>query len=277
MTLLDWLIARYPNAKRQNLKRMVEAGRVTIDGTPATRLKQPIADGAVVRVNEKSPAQRPPVTVEPPKLFEIVFEDADVLVINKPAGLLTSTVPREKRPTALAAVRRYIEQFDPKAQVGLIHRLDRDAAGLLVFSKSHLAYESLKTQFFKHTVTRVYTAIVRGAPTPRNGTIDTHLVERADGTVYSTKRHGQGQRAVTEYETIHHADGRSTLRVTLRTGRKHQIRVHLSERGLPIIGDEVYGGPDPAGLRLAAVMLEFDHPRSGKRLTFQIKPPWPDA
>jgi 23S rRNA pseudouridine1911/1915/1917 synthase len=275
MNLQDWLVHRFPTAKRQTLKRMIEAGRVIVDGKPARTLRQELPDGVSVQLD-----QRPRHGSDSPDIsrlrsqLSIAFEDADLLVINKPAGLLTSTVPKEKRATALAAVRRYLVLTDPKARIGLIHRLDRDASGLLVFSKSHLAYESLKTQFFKHTVTRIYTAIVCGAPTPPAGTIESHLVERADGTVYSTPRRGQGQPAVTHYQTIDQANGQSKLQVTLMTGRKHQIRVHLSERGAPIVGDGVYGQTDKGGLRLAATTLEFDHPRTGKRVKFQIAPPW---
>jgi len=161
----------------------------------------------------------------------------------------------------------------------LIHRLDRDASGLLVFSKNHAAYRSLKQQFFDHTVERVYTAVVHGVPTPRSGRIESRLVERADGTVYSTPRPDAGQRAVTDYETLDHRRGRSVLRVKLHTGRKHQIRVHLSERGVPIVGDPVYLPRDgrkvesAPRLLLAATKLSLTHPRTGKRLTFEVPPP----
>jgi 23S rRNA pseudouridine1911/1915/1917 synthase len=207
--------------------------------------------------------------------FEIVFEDRDLLVVNKPAGLLTSTVPRERRPTLLAAVRQYVQTREPRARVGLIHRLDRDACGLLVFSKSDAAYQSLKRQFFVHSVSRVYTAVVHGVPTPRSGRIGTRLVERADGTVHSTKQPGRGELAVSEYETIRQEGKRSVLKVTLQTGRKHQIRVHLSERAVPIVGDPVYGsGKDAGPMLLSATTLALDHPRTGKRVTFRIDPPW---
>ena len=281
-TLLDWLLVRYPAAKRQTLKRMAEEGRVTVNGRPARRLKDELPDGAEVRVDERPAKASPAAKTAPAALpFDVVHEDADVLVVNKPAGLLTSTVPREPRPTLLAAVRAYVAATDPAARLGLVHRLDRDASGLLVFSKSDLAYKSLKTQFFVHSVTRVYTAVVRGVPTPREGTVDTRLVERGDGTVYSTTVPGKGQRAVTEYKTVAEETSRRAageprrclVTVKLRTGRKHQIRVHLSERGTPIVGDEVYGRPDPLGLRLAATTLAFDHPRTGERVTFQVAPP----
>lgn len=274
-TLLDWLTARYPTAKRQTLKRMVEAGRVTINGRRATKLKDSVADDDDVRVSERAkPAQGPARTERLP--FRIVFEDANVLVVVKPAGLLTSTVPREPRPTLLAAVRDYVAQTDLKSRVGLIHRLDRDASGLLIFSKSDDAYRSLKRQFFDHTVGRTYTAVVEGVPNPRSGRIRSRLIERADGTMRPATQPGKGDLAITDFEMIAQAGERSVLRVTLQTGRKHQIRAHLAGRGCPIVGDAMYGAKSHTGpLMLAATALEFDHPRTGMRLKFESPPPWP--
>ena len=208
------------------------------------------------------------------RLRGIVYEDQDILVIDKPAGLLTSTVPREKRPTLLAQVREYVHRQDPRALVGLIHRLDREASGLLVFSKNDRAYRSLKSQFFHHTVMREYRAVVHGRPKPPAGRIESRLVERADGTVHSTRQHGKGQRAVSEYEVINSAGRLSLLRVILHTGRKHQIRVHLRERGNPVVGDILYGPQDGAvRLMLAATRLTFIHPRTGSEMTFRLPLP----
>jgi 23S rRNA pseudouridine1911/1915/1917 synthase len=204
--------------------------------------------------------------------WKVVYEDRDLLVVSKPPGLLTSTVPREKRPTLLALVRQYVAEHDRRARVGLIHRLDRDAQGLLVFSKCNEAYQSLKSQFFHHTVKRAYMAVVQGTPRQKAGTIRSRLIERADGTVYSTDRPSAGDMAMTEYATLSSSGNRSILRVVLQTGRKHQVRVHLSERGTPVIGDSMYGRPDPAGLHLAATELAFDHPRTGERVEFKYTP-----
>jgi 23S rRNA pseudouridine1911/1915/1917 synthase len=282
-TLLDWLCHRYPAAKRQTLRRMVQAGRVRVNGRLATKAGQTVASSDEVLVAERrEPKKGNPAPRSAPTRsvrLRIIYEDADLLVVDKPPGLLTSTVPRERRPTLLAMVRQHVEAgSDRAARVGLIHRLDRDAAGLLVFSKNHEAYRSLKQQFFDHTVERIYTAVVHGVPTPRQGRIESRLVERADGTVHSSRRPGQGQIAVTEYEVMEEGRGRCLVRVKLHTGRKHQIRVHLSERGTPIVGDTMYGRADQgpgARLHLAATKLAFTHPRTGERLTFELpRPTW---
>ncbi|MDB5331287.1 MAG: RluA family pseudouridine synthase [Phycisphaerales bacterium] len=270
-TLLDWLTKRYPTAKRQTLKRMVEAGRVSVNARRARTLKDPLAEGDAVAVDER-PAARVPVM---PAGLRIVFEDADILVVDKPTGLLTSTTPRELRPTLLAKVREYVLANEPRARVGLIHRLDRDASGLLIFSKSDLAYQSLKTQFYQHTVRREYTAVVHGTPQASKGRIESNLVERTDGSVHSTRQIGKGEAAITQYEVLKSAGGLSLLRVNLKTGRKHQIRVHLSERSTPIVGDSVYGNEKKLAprLMLAATRLVIQHPRDGKEMAFEIPMP----
>jgi 23S rRNA pseudouridine1911/1915/1917 synthase len=275
MTLLEWLEQRYPTAKRQTLKRMVEAGRVRVDGRLAERLKQELAEACTVQVDE-SPQKREPATT--PTSLDIVHEDADLLVVNKPAGLLTSTVPREPRPTLLAQVREYVGARERTARVGLIHRLDRDASGLLVFSKNDAAYESLKRQFFNHSVDRVYAAVVEGLPPEPKGTIRSKLVELPNGNVVVTRQPDKGQIAVTEYVVMRHertpAGERSLLRVKLQTGRKHQIRAQLASRGTPIVNDPLYGEQKPSGrLMLAAILLSLRHPGTHKRMTWELPIP----
>jgi 23S rRNA pseudouridine1911/1915/1917 synthase len=270
MLLLDWLLHRYPRAKRQTLKRMVQTGRVTVNAEPARKLKHELAANDVVGVSDRVPQEHAPRA----SALQIVYEDQDILVINKPPGLLTSTTSQEHRPTALARVREYLGK-DRLVRIGLIHRLDRDASGLLVFSKNAPAYQRLKRQFFHHTAQRIYAAVVEGLPKQKTGRIESRLVEWADGSVHSTRRADQGQQAVTEYKVMSQAGNRALLRVKLHTGRKHQIRAHLSARGTPIVGDKVYGGKVSVGTRLmlAATELSLDHPHSGKRMTFKIEIP----
>ena len=274
-SLLDWLLRQHPLAKRQTLKRMVQAGRVRVNGRRAGRLSQPLAPSDVVEVAGRQSAEPSKAISDAGLSFEILHEDADLLVVNKPAGLLTSTVPRERRPTLLADVRAYVAQREPRARVGLIHRLDRDASGLLIFSKNDAAYQSLKSQFFHHSVTREYLAVVRGTPNPSSDRIENRLSERTDGTVHATRQAGRGQVAISEYQVLNTQKRLSLVRVTLHTGRKHQIRVHLAGRGTPVVGDAVYGPPGqtPSRLMLAAVRLVTTHPATGKPLQFQLPAP----
>jgi 23S rRNA pseudouridine1911/1915/1917 synthase len=266
MTLNDRLRQDFPEAKQQTLKRMVQNRRVRINGIPALRLNQELKPKDQITVD--APVKE---LIRAPRLpFAIIHEDQDILVIDKPPGLLTSTVPRESRPTAIAAVREYLSITDPAARAGLIHRLDRDASGLLVFSKNNLAFDSLKKQFFHHTVSRFYHAIV--SPPPKTSArIESFLVERADGSVHTAHVPGRGQRAITTFDVAKRRGQFALLRIKLHTGRKHQIRVHLSEFGSPVLGDTQYGGkPHKKGIMLAAVELAFDHPCTGTRIVFAI-------
>jgi 23S rRNA pseudouridine1911/1915/1917 synthase len=270
-SLLQWLIRKFPNAKRQTLRRMVQGRRVLVGGEPARDIQQLLAADSVVEVLSSRGSARRTKSGS----LQIVYEDADMLVLNKPPGLLTSTVPRERRPTLLAKVQAYLAEAEPRARVGLIHRLDRDASGLLIFSKNDRAYRSLKSQFFEHTVDREYAVVVHGTPEPAKDHISSRLVERADGIVYSTRQRGRGELAVTDYEVIQTRGARSLLRVMLQTGKKHQIRVHLSERGNPVVGDVLYGKEkQKAGrLLLLARRLAIAHPRTGKTMTFELPLP----
>jgi RluA family pseudouridine synthase len=266
-TLLDWLTVAYPQSTRSTLRRMLEAGRVTVNGKRAANAKVPIKETDVVQVADR-PSRRGNAPDQGLQPLTLVFEDADLLVVDKPAGLLTSTNPREKRPTAIAIVQRYLGD---RTKAGLIHRLDRDASGLLVFAKNQPAFESLKSQFFHHTVRRVYDAVVHGV-VKQGGTIDSLLVENLEGKVFVTKDPRKGQRAVTHYEVVEATANTTRLQVRLETGRKHQIRAHLASRGHPIVGDVVYGPQPPKSeqLQLRAIELDLDHPRTGKRVEFRV-------
>ncbi len=291
-TVLDHLLARFPDAKRTTLRRMLAEGRVRVNGQVAKSLKQELEDGVAIEVSDRpagaSPARAPGARPGKPGRSRralgggarVIYEDADLLVVHKPAGLLTSTTPREKRPTLLKLVRAYLEaepleKATQRVRLGLIHRLDREASGLLVFSKNTAAYESLKDQFYRHTVERVYLAVVEGKPHPPKDRIETQLMELPDGRVVRTRLKGKGQRAVTDYEVLETRGERTLIQVTLQTGRKHQIRAHLSSRGWPIVGDAMYGASSAGEpLHLCAVRLGLVHPRTGAPMTWEIKPPF---
>lgn len=205
----------------------------------------------------------------------IVHEDDDILVVNKPPGMLTASGPHDERPTLWRTIQARAREQKWRKPMGIIHRLDRDASGLLVFSKCDDAYQSLKKQFFRHTVERIYMAIVSGVPKPAEGTIDYYIDEWKDGTVHRTRQHGRGERAISRYQTYSVTKKAALVRVKLETGRKHQIRVHLAGIGHPIMGDILYHQHAKRGtqLMLVAKRLCFEHPRTGKRMEFEVPLP----
>jgi 23S rRNA pseudouridine1911/1915/1917 synthase len=202
--------------------------------------------------------------------LHIVFEDDSVIVVDKPAGLLTMGTETERSNTLYATLRAYLNSKQPAEKVFIVHRLDREASGLLVFAKTVEAKEQLKNQFKDHSAGRVYTAVAEGRVLPEQFTIKTLLAENAAFRVYSTPNPRTGKPAVTHVRVLKRSAKTSLLEVRLETGRKHQIRVHLAERGHPIVGDKVYGGRNNVlgRLGLHGTHLEFDHPRSKTRLKF---------
>lgn len=302
MLLVEYLANRFPATRRTTFKRMLEARRITVNGKPARKLKLAISETDNVQVHDQPQgrvAEKPNLRKpRPVPLPPIVHEDEHLLVIDKPAGLLTSTTARERRTTLVAVLRDYLKQTSPQARLGIIHRLDRDASGLLVFSKSDLAYKSLKSQFFHHSVQRVYTAVIHGVPTPREGKMTQALRELPDGRVIPADEEHRGQSAVTLYKTLQthkvpkeqrmkpdaqkkHADKMdltqvSLVEVRLETGRKHQIRAHFAARNTPIVGDPMYGPQKKPEIRLmlAATTLGFTHPATEVEVTYTVPPPF---
>jgi len=191
--------------------------------------------------------------------FRVVHEDRDILVIDKPAGLLTSTVPREKPPDGAGggAAIRVGCRSTRESRVDTPAGSRRGRAARLLEESSGVCLP--ETAVFQTHGREDLSGGRERCATPRSGTIDTRLTERADGSVYSIKRPGGGERAITHYETISQGKGTSLLRVKLETGKKHQIRVHLAERGVPIVNDPMYGRDKPAGrLMLIAAELTID-------------------
>jgi len=202
--------------------------------------------------------------------LRLVFEDDCVIVVDKPAGLLTMGTDTERAKTVYAMLRSYTNAKKPAEKIFIVHRLDREASGLLVFAKTDQAKESLQNQFKDHSAGRVYTALAEGRVLPEQFTIRSLLTENSAFRVYSTKNASTGKAAVTHVRVLKRNAKTSMLEVRLETGRKHQIRVHLAERGHPISGDKVYGSRSNTlgRLGLHGTHLEFDHPRTKQRMRF---------
>jgi len=204
-----------------------------------------------------------------------VFEDETLIVVDKPAGLLTMATDTEKSKTIYAELRARAKSRKPPEKIFIVHRLDREASGLLVFAKTPAAKELLQNQFRDHSAGRTYTAVAEGRVTPDQFTIRSVLAENAAYRVYSTRKPGVGKPAVTHVRVLRRNQKTTLLEIRLETGRKHQIRVHLAERGHPIVGDAIYGRrSDRIGrLALHGSRLEFRHPRTGQRMRFESAAP----
>ena len=209
--------------------------------------------------------------------IKIVFEDDTLIVVDKPAGLLTMGTATERSRTVYAALRETANKKRPPEKIFVVHRLDREASGLLVFAKTIQAKEHLQNQFKDHSAGRRYVAVVEGRVAPDDFTIRTHLAENAAYRVYSTREPSAGKLAVTHVHVMKRNPRTTLIEVQLETGRKHQIRVHLAERGHPVAGDKTYGSRSNPIRRLAlhAAHLAFRHPRTGKRMTFDSRYPAP--
>jgi RluA family pseudouridine synthase len=214
--------------------------------------------------------ERPPVKFQP-KGLTVLYEDRDIIVVEKPSGLLSIGTDRDKSRTVHTILNEYVRKGDPRSRnrVYIVHRLDRETSGVLVLAKNEAAKTFLQGHW--QETDKHYLTVVHGLLTTKTGTISSYLAENSAFTVYSTSDPEVGKLSHTEYTVLKEARGLSLLEIHLLTGRKHQIRVHLSEKGHPVVGDKRYGtGMDAHGtLALHARSISFTHPVSGKRLTFE--------
>ncbi len=266
-------------------RALCESGRVRVDGAPALDGAVRVAKGARVEVDPTAPKRQKGVLPRE----SILHADADVLVVVKPAGVLTLPYEETDRDTLVDRTRAALRRMDRRTRdpmVGVVQRLDKDTTGVLVFARNMKAKRALEEQLRAHTVTRRYLAIAHGEV--RDARHETfHVQNRGDGLrgSWGTMPFHRGpppsdaKRAVTHIRMLERLTGATLVECRLETGRQHQIRIHLSEAGHPLVGEPVYVrgfvGPRIEAPRpmLHAVELAFDHPRTGGRVRFEAPPP----
>lgn len=270
-TLLEVLAQHFADPSKNTwskstLRQRLRLGYIEINGHPATRHDAPLSPGDVVEIHAKA---RGRATKHAAVALPVLFDDEQLLAIDKPAGLLSVSTNDERERTALALAREAASRPGRVADLWPVHRLDRETSGVLLFARSREARGRVQADW--HNAHKVYCAIVEGLPESAAATIDQPLWEDKNLHV-RVGAQADAKEARTRFETVQHGRGRSQLEVHLDTGRKHQIRAHLAWLGHPVVGDSRYGTAD-VRLCLHAQRLVLRHPTDGRELCIEAEVP----
>ena len=271
LPLMEFLINMRPDSKRGDIKKWMKYGHLKLNGTVTKAFDAEVKPGAVVEFNSTRPF---------PEFhhhrIEMVYEDDDVLVINKGYGLLSvPTLSHKKEDNAYEILRNYVKGVNPRNKLFIVHRLDRDTSGLMMFAKSEEAQNVLRHNWNNIILERLYVAVLEGNLEQDKGFVKSRLAENSQFVVYATDNPDEGRIAVTHYEVVGRGNGFTLAQFSLDTGRKNQIRVHAKQLGHPIAGDKKYGATKSPIHRLAlhARTLRFAHPVTRKDMNFETPIP----
>lgn len=277
-TLLEALSSHFPTSSRTTLRRMLQASRVRLDGVIVNAAQREVQTGQTITILPRDEA--PPIPAKKTaggRPIEVIFEDKDILILSKPAGLLTIATDKMEDDTLHSRALAHVKRGTVKAWAHIVHRLDKRTSGLLIFARHESAKAKLQTQFAERGVERIYFAVVEGH-IKGGGTIQNHLVEDERLRVRVCDPDKPGAReAITHWQAVASGKAHTLVRLDINTGRRHQIRVHMAELGFPLAGDADHGAQtDPLNrLCLHATKLGFDHPTSGKRHIHESEIPKP--
>lgn len=268
-TLLPFLLANVKGKSRNNVKSLLSRRLVAVDGVPVSQFDTPLAPGQQVSI---LPSSAPRADALP---FPILYEDEHLIVVNKPAKLLSVANDKEKTRTAYHMVTDYVKSRRVDDRIFVLHRLDRDTSGVLMFARDPETKELFQAKWNEIITRRGYLAVVEGVPKPERDTIRSYLVETDTHLSFSGHPGPNAKEAITSYEVKKAGGGYALLDINIETGRKNQIRVHMKELGCPVAGDKQYGArTNPIGrLCLHANELSFIHPATGEPVTFKAKMP----
>ncbi|MEW5921806.1 MAG: RluA family pseudouridine synthase [Bacillota bacterium] len=273
-----FLVGAAREISRSAVQKLCREGFVLVDGKEQQKTGLRLKEGQKVELTLPPP---PDAKAEPEKIpLDIVYEDRDLLVLNKSRGMVVHPAAGHQRGTLVNALLAHCSVLPPaweKSRPGIVHRLDKDTSGLLVVAKSEKAFRSLAQQLKDRKVKREYRAVVHGVPPQVQGTINASLGrDPRNRKKFAVVREGTGRRAVTHYRLLAKNGPFSVLSLHLETGRTHQIRVHLAYLGCPVVGDPLYGPQRSpyrqTGQLLHARKLGFLHPRNGEYLEFIVEP-----
>lgn len=267
-TLLPFLAACFPGKSRNYVKGILKRGQITVDGAPCTDYARALTPGQKV-----SMAKTAPNTFN--MGFPLLYEDDELIVIDKPAGMLAIATDSERENTAYHIVTQYVKAETRSARVFVVHRLDRETSGVMVLAKNERIKQQLQENWNDLVLRRGYTAVVEGKVSAAEGTVKSWLQQTKTFLVYSSRKEGEGKLAITHYKTLRVSDRYSLLDISLETGRKNQIRVHMGDLKHPVAGDKKYGAvTNPLGrLGLHASVLSIKHPVSGEVMQFESATP----
>lgn len=280
---VDVVLSGLARVSRAQARRWIDAGRVSLDGVAVDRASRKVGIGEVVTASPPAPVDA--VARPEPIPLDIVYEDEDVVVVDKASGLVVHPAPGHPSGTLVNALLHHCTQLAGIGGVlrpGIVHRLDRGTSGILVAAKSDAAHRALSEQFAQHTIDRLYRAVVRGRPGRDSGRVDAPIGRHPRDRKRMSTAARAGRAAHTNWQVAERFETseRALLEVRPETGRTHQIRVHLASVGLPLVGDKVYGrGGGTARERslgrpaLHAAALGFVHPRSGEAMRFEAPLP----
>lgn len=273
---LDVFAAAAADISRARAQALIDGGAVTVNGVAVPK-RTAVKAGDFVRIVMPPPKELCAIPQNIP--IDVVYEDADLLVVNKPQGMVVHPAPGNEDGTLVNALLYYLgdrlSTINGVLRPGIVHRIDKDTAGLLIVAKNDAAHTALAAQIAAHSFSRCYEAVVRGCPKETSGMVNAPIARSHTDRKRMAVVAG-GRSAVTHYSLIAAYKGYSHLRLRLETGRTHQIRVHMAHIGHPVAGDPVYGGgtvPELNGQCLFAKHIGFTHPTSGKYLEFEAELP----
>ena len=264
--LMKFLIENLPNKNRNNIKSLLKNKQVLVDGAAISQFNHPLNPGQEVMITESRFSDKDM------KGIKVVYEDEYLIAVEKASGILSIATDKEREKTAYNIVKNYVKSRNPLEKLFIVHRLDRETSGVMIFAKTEEMQQILQTNWQKMVLERTYVAVVEGKVEKNSDTIVSYLKENSAFVTFSSDKEIEGsKKAVTHYTVLKRSKGFSLVEANIETGRKNQIRVHMQSLGHSVVGDKKYGATtNPLGrLGLHAKSIIFKHPKTGKVLSFQ--------